>query len=147
MPFMTTYQGLPPNVLGLAVLGDAGAGARWGSVQLPLDLTPLGAPNCWWNVRGLLFMPLLANQAGHAGFPAITIPFDDSLRDADLFDQAMFFDRAANPLGIAVSPSFRSLIQSPQLPAASVVFRLFDAAGSPWGTVLQGQIPIAEFVY
>ena len=71
-------------------------------VQLPLELSVLGAPGCMLHVR---VDDVIASWGGEFGFPSwalpasLTIPNDSALRGAVVFLQALRFGRLFSLLG------------------------------------------------
>ena len=103
-----SYQGgqMPPNQVGVGVLGVSGVGGSWGGRPLPIDLGVLGAPGCQWNISWELSVPLQSTTTG-ARWPNLTIPNDPGLRGASFYEQGLFIDPPANALGLVVSQSSR----------------------------------------
>jgi hypothetical protein len=128
-----SYQGgqMPGNQIGIGVIGFQGVGGSWGGVPLPVDLGPLGAPGCAWNISWALSAPLMPTSVG-ARWPDQTIPNDPALRGTSFYDQALFLDAAANALGLVMSQSSRWLIA----PGVGAFVQATGAnAGSPNGTL------------
>ena len=74
--------------------------SQWGSFNLPLDLSPLGAPGCSLYVSTELFTPFNTDASGKASL-GFGIPNVPALIGSSFFQQAMILDAKANKLGLA----------------------------------------------
>lgn len=129
------YSNILPNAVGLGTISFFGV-KKPGTWPLPIDLTPLGAPGCTWNV-GLelgFWVPLTANASGQAAWPNITIP--PGLGGVSFYDHAFFLDKAANKAGLVVAWSSEWQIAGGKGPIASTVYQTADTGSSPTGRIL-----------
>lgn len=75
----------------------------------PLDLTPVGAPNCTVYTNQLVGIGMVASASGTATL-SIGVPNDPSLTGLKLYWQWADLDAAANALGLTTSNYGRSLL-------------------------------------
>jgi hypothetical protein len=135
--WFATYVGLVPNTIGFGAIGSRGVGGTWNGIRLPFDLGPLGAPGCSWNVS-VEYTVGLASAGIFASWPTLNVPNDPALAGAQFYDQAAFFDAAANPLGFVPTWSSRWTIGSGiGAPGASVA-AVGNSARNPTGTLSPG---------
>jgi hypothetical protein len=87
---------LPWGIAGLALFGSSIT--QWGSLRLPLDLTPFGAPGNSLYVSPDLMLLLLPRYGGYTS-AILPIPNQQSVVGVVLFIQTMHPDAAANALG------------------------------------------------
>ena len=93
------YSNTPANSVGVATLSGMGVNTTPNPFKLPIDLTPAGAPGCWWNV-GLetgFWVALKATSSGSMKWPTLTIPA--GLPVSSFFDQCLVLDPPANKFG------------------------------------------------
>ncbi|MEZ5988728.1 MAG: hypothetical protein R3F30_06325 [Planctomycetota bacterium] len=74
----------------------------WGPIQLPLDLTPAGAPGCGLLCSFDLPLAAQADTAGKSSFK-LPVPNDTGLVNVVFHDQWIVLDPKANTLGLAFS--------------------------------------------
>ncbi len=100
----TTYQlGLAQTRPLLPVVLVTGASReQWGSIPLPFDMTPLGAPNCRVLTSFELLLGATTNPFGQATF-FLSVPNHAALLDVSVFHQGYVLDPTFNALGVLVS--------------------------------------------
>ncbi|MBK8101327.1 MAG: hypothetical protein IPK26_29955 [Planctomycetes bacterium] len=106
--FVGEFSNLLPNGAVVAFAGFSRVISSTG-LPLPFDLGPLGASGCSIDVDPASVTLLLANGAGVATW-AIPIPYLPALISADIFQQGLALDPAANALGAAASNHGRAVI-------------------------------------
>ena len=94
------YGGLQAGLVGIGAIGADGVGGSWNGIPLPIDLGPIGAPNCRWSVSILFTVGLTTGTTTSARWPNMTIPNDPALRGTAFYDHSLWVDAPANPLGI-----------------------------------------------
>jgi hypothetical protein len=115
------------NLPTLLVIGTSGT--AWGSVPLPLDLAALGAPGCFLRNDILLTVPgTTSNDLYGAVSVQVAVPFRPDLFGAPVFTQVLFFEAAANSLGVFTSNGLAHT-----LGRNHGVARIF-ASGNPFAT-------------
>ncbi len=67
--FLVTARGGPANAAAMIMVGDSITTA--GSLALPFDLTPLGAPGCFLNTNLVATRPLTLDAAGGVALPFV----------------------------------------------------------------------------
>ena len=104
---LTVARGLAQSTVALQV---GGSDRRWAGLNLPLDLTPFGAPTCnvlaSWDV---LASRQVSDSTGFSRF-RLPIPNQAALVGQRFFTQALLSDRRANNLGLTVSSGGRAEI-------------------------------------
>ncbi len=90
----------PPNAPVTVFLGYSNT--SWGSIPLPLDLTPWQMPGCWLLTAIDLKFPLTANGAGTATL-SVALPNITALLGLCFYNQGQVVDAGANPKGLTVS--------------------------------------------
>ncbi len=134
------YNSLLPNAPGTVLLSVNGINNP-GPWPLPIDLTGLQMPGCFWHV-GLnasdLWIPgLTANASGSARLPNLTIP--PGLGGFSFYDHGVFIDTAANAAGLVTTWSSEWYIGTLKGPSANTLYRTADTSGSPTGFFRAGQ--------
>jgi hypothetical protein len=132
-----TYYSILPNAPGLITLSAFGTDNP-GSWPIPLDLTGIGAPNCWWHV-GLesgIWIPVTANASGQATLPTLTVP--PGLGGFNFYDHGFFLDAAANQAGFVPTWSSKWHIGTLKGPNANTLYRTQDTSSSPTGFLRPG---------
>ncbi len=76
---------------------------RWAGLNLPFDLTPLGATGCRLNVSIARATPIPISPITKAASLKLPIPNNPVLLGASFFHQVMVQDAKANPLGFTFS--------------------------------------------
>lgn len=89
----------------IAMLGLTTTSAFGGTVALPLDLAPLGAPGFMLAIDPIAFLPGQPPLGNHHAELALSIPNDPSLIGAHLWWQWMLNDTNANALGKTFTPA------------------------------------------
>lgn len=128
------YQTLPPGLAGVGVLGTRGVGGSWSNLQLPIDLAPIGAPGCTWNVSMDVMVPLTSTTNTYQ-WPVLRIPSAPELAGASFYDHAFFLDPPANPAGIVTTWSSRWKVGTHPGVAAALLYTFATVTGSPTGTL------------
>lgn len=106
--FVAELRAGPANGAALGLLGLSRTLAR-GTVPLPFDLLPLGAPGCLLEVDPMVLQVLLANSLGEAVW-ALSMPSQPALLGLVFHQQLMTLDAGANALGVATSNSGTGII-------------------------------------
>jgi hypothetical protein len=132
-PWRVSYQPLPPNRVGVGVLGTQGMGGTWGGLRLPIDLTPLGAPGCTWNVSVDVIVPLTNSGSSLYTWPDLLIPSDTALAGQTFYEQAFLVDPGANALGLATTWSSKWTIGVHPGVAAAFLENPVYSASNPTG--------------
>jgi hypothetical protein len=73
----------------------------WGRIPLPLHLSFMGAPNCYWRTDSLIEVVLTAVN-GKAAIPA-TLPYDKSLINVQVHSQYLTAEPGANAAGLTAT--------------------------------------------
>ncbi len=73
---------------------------KWGNINLPFDLTPLGAPGCNVYVDMVLAYASKTNSSGRADFKLGAIPLDPTLSGQVFYNQQFAFDPSFNAMGM-----------------------------------------------
>jgi hypothetical protein len=133
-----SYGSLLPNVSGFAWIGTQGIGGTWGSIPLPIDLTPFGAPSCGVNASVDYVVPLTADANGSARWPTIQIPNDPSLGRAVFFDHSAWLDAQANAFGVVTGWSSKWTIGDGVGAPAALLTATGNSAMNPTGTLQMG---------
>jgi hypothetical protein len=129
-----SYQPLPPNLVGAGVLGTEGVGGSWGGQRLPIDLTPLGAPGCTWNVSVDVTVPLTSTTTLYA-WPVLRMPSAPALAGASFYEHAFFVDPPANRAGIVTTWSGKWTFGAHPGAAAALLYTFGAATNNPSGTL------------
>lgn len=106
--FVGEFSNLLPNGAVVAFAGFSRVISSTG-LPLPFDLGPLGATGCSVDVDPASVTLLVADGSGVAPW-AIAIPWLPALISADIFQQGLALDPAANALGVAASNHGRAVI-------------------------------------
>ncbi len=96
-------RGLKKAYTSLALVGTSRS--FFGSLPLPFDLGPLGAPGNFLYVRPTFFFSLPLTSAGGSfgGTLSLPLPSDSWFGGAKFFGQVLFADKASNALGLVFS--------------------------------------------
>jgi hypothetical protein len=117
-----------------AILTIGVSNTSFGSVPLPLDLGPYGAPGCSiyndWVIT--LFGTTMANASGSVVIQ-VPIPNDQSLVNSVHYSQYLFAEQGANALGIFTSNGRANTIAAPP-----GVTRVYSTAGPGQTTGTRG---------
>ncbi len=108
-----TLSQAPPEAAALAFVGVRDRGTFF-SGNLPLDLTPYGAPYCYLLVAPLLAKPGQTNKAGAASFNFLLPREGFEIVGRDILAQALVGDLVANQLGLVFSHGLRAQVCGPQ---------------------------------
>lgn len=106
--FSRQLTGCPPTTMYFHFQGLSTTTANGGTVPLPYDLTPQGAPGCTVNVDPVAVFMGITDATGMAELQ-VQVPGNVNLRGFFLFEQAMVQNATANALGAQVS-NFARLI-------------------------------------
>lgn len=90
----------PANTAAIAIIGDSST--KWGSVNLPLDLSGIGAKGCSLLTSVLAIGGTSTNQYGQGGLP-VPIPNLKALHGVKFYAQWIVVDPSANPLKLIFS--------------------------------------------
>jgi hypothetical protein len=122
------YPWIPftPGVIGFLMIGNSAS--DFGGIPLPFDMTPIGAPGCQI-VNNMLLSFAVAWTTSTFVRVDLTFPDDKSLVGITYFSQYLFFEPAANPLGIYTTNG-RSNVS---VPAQVGITRIY-ASGNPGAT-------------
>jgi hypothetical protein len=85
----------------------------WGSLALPLDLSPFGAPGCSLLASGELQIPFVSDGSGRASFE-LTIPASVGIVGGNLRQQVLLLDPGANAMGLSASAGLRTVTGGPR---------------------------------
>jgi len=119
------YSNLLPSAPGVATLSGFGIDNK-GIWPLPIDLGPIGAPNCLWQIglESPFWVPLTADANGRAKWPTVTIPA--GLGGLSFYDNAVFLDQQANAAGLVTTWSGKWYIGTGVGPLANTLYRTTD---------------------
>ena len=101
VPFNVFLSGATPNATAFFIWGDDNT--TIGGAPLPVDLTPFGAPNCFFYNNALFTAPLSTNGIGLASI-TLTLPANTGPFLRDLYFQ-WGYTSTNNPLGIEFTES------------------------------------------
>ncbi len=96
-----------PNAVGGIVLGFSDR--TWAGLTLPLDLTPIGAPNCSLLAGLNVLFPTAVDAKGSAAM-RLTLPRDSSLILGRIYFQALILDPPANQAGLSWTNGLKGII-------------------------------------
>lgn len=102
LPFATTKP--------IAMAGFSTTSAFGGSVPLPLDLAPAGAPGFQLALDPIVFLPGQAPLGNHHCELPLSIPNDPKLIGTHIWWQWMLHDPTANDLGLTFTPAVLMVI-------------------------------------
>ncbi len=105
-PFTLNLVGAAPSTVAFLLLGRSDV--KWGPLNLPFDLGPLGAPGCFLWTEALNFLPRTVGSQGTASM-VLGVPNAPVLAGARLSAGWLNLDAKANALGAATS-SYAKLI-------------------------------------
>jgi len=97
-----------PPFMNAAII-SGGSNTFWGTTPLPLDLTPVGAPNCFLLVSYDSQLAFQTNVSGWGQF-GISVPNDPALRGTRTYLQGVVFDPLANMHGAVYTSALELLI-------------------------------------
>lgn len=142
--FSVTLGGLLANAPGIHFLGTKGSGSVWNGLQLPWNMAPLGAPNCYWVIEIVLGVPIVVGASGSHTLN-LRVPADPVLAGATFHEQALILDPLANPFGAVATWAGWFKIGDSKLPGGAMVYKSLDTTPpSPTGTLATTAV-IAEF--
>jgi len=107
--FVVRLQNTLPNAIAAPFFGFSRNLAYSGSLPLPFDMTPVGAPNCFLRVDPLIMNVIVTDAAG-VGYLDIVLPATPSARGFTFFMQSMQLDAPNNALGISMSNDVRIVV-------------------------------------
>lgn len=99
--FSIIFSHLPPNSSGIVCTGTSRD--RWGSVMLPLDLTPFGFTGCSLYIAAEAVSVIPDTGPFGAVVLGVLIENDPGLVGLQFFNQAAFMDAGANPGGFVLT--------------------------------------------
>lgn len=143
--FILGYGNLKPNVSGIGALGTQKRGDTWLGLNLPIDMTPLGAAGCEWNVSIDASIPMSADATGWAWYPFLNFPNDPGIVGMKFYNQGLFLDPAANALGTVATWSTGTSIGTGEYPKGAKL-EVFQYSTQTSGSVADA-VPIANFRY
>jgi len=109
-----------PTVGGIMTLGLSDR--QLGSIRLPLDLKPLGAPGCFVYHDMLVQLPAGLRGGAHPLLTATAyVPRDFALQGLRVFAQALIFEPTVNALGLRMSQGLRVDFATPPSPWLGVL--------------------------
>jgi hypothetical protein len=134
-----------PGVSTTHVLGLSPS--NWGGIPLPLDFTPLGAPNCKLYVDALLMTGFTRDANGQVS-RKLTIPNLVSLTNLSFYTQWANLDPAANSFGMNFAEATAITIGGPRITGINS-FRLVskDNNTSSTGEKFNNEMPVLKLVY
>lgn len=106
--FVAAFHAAPANAAVFGLLGLSRTLAA-GTLPLPFDLAPFGAPGCRLEVDPLSVQLLFANASGDASWP-LSLPYQPAVLGLMFHQQGMVLDPAANALGLTASNSGSGLV-------------------------------------
>ena len=139
-----TYYNLLPNVVGFAAIGAQGVGGTWGSLTLPVDLTPFGAPTCTWNVSADFVQPMTANATGSASWPNVSVPNTPALAGQAFFDHSLWIDPPANAWGVVTAWSSKWIVGTNIGAPGATVYANGTQASGPTGSFSRQTVPTLQ---
>ncbi|MFQ5507034.1 MAG: hypothetical protein ACE5F1_19865 [Planctomycetota bacterium] len=143
-----TWYNIPRNASCVASIGFKGVGSKWGTMTLPIDMTPLGAPGCFWAVASEIFLPFMTDSLGTGRVPILAIPNNPALAGKKFYEQSACAVSRINPLGIVTFFSVEFLIGSGSTPLAVTILGLNDSpprsSGHSWRL---NKGPFVQFTY
>lgn len=107
--FVVRLQNTLPNSIAAPFLGFSRTLAYGGSLPLPFDMTPVGAPNCFLRVDPVLMTALLTDAAG-VGYIDTVLPATPAARGFTFFMQSIQLDPPNNALGISMTNDVRIVV-------------------------------------
>ena len=126
-----SYQPLPLNRVAIGVLGTPGIGGTWAGLRLPIDLAPLGAPSCTWNVSVDVTVPLVGSGPLYSW--ELRLPSDPAIAGRTFYEQAVLVDPGANALGLATTWSSKWTVGAHPGVRASFIDLLGILSSNPTG--------------
>ena len=135
-----TYYSLTPNLVGVGAIGAQGVGGTWGSLTLPINLTPYGAPNCSWSVSADVSVALATNASGSASWTTVPVPNNPALAGQAFYDHAMFIDPPANAWGVATTWSSKWIVGTNKGAPGSTLSATGTAAGNATGSLAKESV-------
>lgn len=107
--FVMRLQNALPNAVVLPFYGFTRVYANAGTVPLPYDMTPLGAPGCFVRVDPASTQFAIADASGVL-YLDLNVPAFAGLRGLPFFLQAALLDPTNNALGLSMSNDVRFLL-------------------------------------
>ncbi len=86
------------NIPAMLFLGSSDK--KWGTINLPFDLSPLGAPGCNLYVDMVMAFISKTNASGRADFKLGSIPVDPTLTGQVFYNQQFLLDSNSNSMGL-----------------------------------------------
>ncbi len=86
------------NIPALLFIGSSDK--KWGAINLPFDLTPLGAPGCNLYVDMVTAYVSKTDKNGKADFNIGAVPNDPTLTGQVFYNQQFLLDSASNSMGV-----------------------------------------------
>jgi hypothetical protein len=107
--FVVRLQNALPNAIAAPFVGFSRTLGYGGSLPLPFDMTPVGAPTCFLRVDPVIMTPMVTDAAG-VGYLDIVLPAIPSARGFQFFMQSIQLDAALNALGASMSNDVKIVV-------------------------------------
>ncbi|MFQ5507370.1 MAG: hypothetical protein ACE5F1_21610, partial [Planctomycetota bacterium] len=142
------WYNIPRSAQCVASIGFKGVGSKWGTMALPIDMTPLGAPGCFWAVASEVFLPFTTDSSGTGKVPIVPIPNIPALAGRKFYEQSGCAVPTLNALGLVTFFSVEFVIGSGSTPLAGTLLGQRDSppralADTSW----KNRGPIMQFTY
>jgi hypothetical protein len=107
--FVMRLQNALPNSIAAPFIGFSRSLAYGGTLPLPFDLTPFGAPSCFLRVDPMIMNVVLTDAAGISYIDTV-FPPTPAARGFTFFMQSLQLDPTNNALGISMSNDVRIVV-------------------------------------
>jgi hypothetical protein len=118
-----------------------------GGRALPVELTPFGAPGCYFHVAPSVFVPAILNvlPPGTVGSASVEmdIPIDSNLQGGSIYGQWMVADPGANALNVTFSNGFEATVGPSRV--RNIGWLESSSLTSGTGRILTGRVPVIKF--
>ncbi|MFQ5507033.1 MAG: hypothetical protein ACE5F1_19860, partial [Planctomycetota bacterium] len=146
--FDRRWYNIPRSARCVASIGFKGVGSKWGTVTLPIDMTPLGAPGCFWAVASEIFLPFTTDYLGTGKVPIVPIPNIPALAGKKFYEQSGCAIPNLNALGLVTFFSTEFVIGSGSTPLAATLRSFRDSPPRPLADAHWKNLgPIIQFTY
>jgi len=145
-----TYYNIPTSTLGVATISAYGVNNTPHAWPLPIDLTVVGSPGCFWNV-GLEFglpVPLSSGTGTSMRWPNVTIP--PGLGGGSFFDHCLVFDKptSTNKYGLVTTWSSEWKIVKSYTPECATIWKYKDTTPpATSGSYYKNRAAVTQFEY